>query len=138
KEIEILKELYRITRRYLLLFEPIYEKANNEGKARMAQHGYIKGLYDIAVGLGYNVVEYEMLNNPSNSFNPTGIIIIEKTFMEKESDGVFCDPVSKADIIMQDDSAYCGNSMLMYPIIRGVPCLIEDYAILATKYNDFQ
>lgn len=137
KEIEILKELYRVTKRYLLLFEPIYEMVGNEGKERMQKHGYIKGLYDTAIALGYDVIKYEMLKNASNPLNPTGIIIIEKSVTE-EIENVFCDPVSSGEIVVTDNVIYCEESMLMYPIIKGIPCLLEDNAIFAAKYNDFK
>lgn len=137
KEIQVLKELYRVTRKYLLLFEPIYEKANDEGKKRMLQHGYVKGLYDTAIELGYNVIKYEMLKNPSNPLNPTGIIIIEKPTISSPIDDVFCDPVSRKEVNIKNNIVYCKDSMLMYPIMDGIPCLLEDNAILATKYSDF-
>jgi ubiquinone/menaquinone biosynthesis C-methylase UbiE len=35
----IIKELFRVTRKYLLLLEPAYELANSEAKVRMESHG---------------------------------------------------------------------------------------------------
>lgn len=48
KERELLKELYRVTKRWLVLLEPSYEFANHEQKKRMVYHGYIKGLKEAA------------------------------------------------------------------------------------------
>ena len=55
KEREILTELYRITRKYLVLIEPIYELAGEQGKAHMDKHGYVKNIYKIALELRYKV-----------------------------------------------------------------------------------
>src|SRR5688500_6437781 len=41
KEKEALKELYRVTRKYLVLLEPSFEFASDEARARMKQHGYV-------------------------------------------------------------------------------------------------
>lgn len=45
REEEALKELYRVSNKYLVLIEPCYEIANDEAKKRMDQNGYIRGLY---------------------------------------------------------------------------------------------
>jgi ubiquinone/menaquinone biosynthesis C-methylase UbiE len=42
KEKEALSELYRITKNYLVLFEPCYELASDEAKQRMERNGYVK------------------------------------------------------------------------------------------------
>lgn len=47
KEKEILKELLRISKKYLILFEPSYENNSVEGKKRMERLGYIKGLPEL-------------------------------------------------------------------------------------------
>ena len=57
-ENEALQELYRITKNYLVLFEPIYELANNNSKKHMDKHSYVKSLYSSALELGYKVIEY--------------------------------------------------------------------------------
>ena len=67
KEEEALKELYRITKKYLILLEPAYEFANNQAKARMKKHGYITELYSTAEKLGYNIVEHRLFDYSVNS-----------------------------------------------------------------------
>ncbi|CAM5272174.1 Methyltransferase domain-containing protein OS=Lysinibacillus sphaericus OX=1421 GN=LS41612_21290 PE=4 SV=1 [Lysinibacillus sphaericus] len=44
KELEALKELYRVASKYVVLVEPYYEGANSEAKERMDRLGYIKGI----------------------------------------------------------------------------------------------
>lgn len=139
KEKEILQELYRVTSKYLVLFEPAYELADEESKKRMESHGYITNLYNTALELGYNVKSYELLGVSMNQKNPTGVMVIEKSEVngETKEDTVFCDPISKKILKFVDNVAYCESSMLMYPIILDIPCLIKSNAIIGTKFNDF-
>ena len=60
REEEALKQLYRITRQYLILLEPSYELASEEGKNRMVKHGYIRNLYSKAQELGLEILEYRL------------------------------------------------------------------------------
>lgn len=140
REKEALQELYRITRNYLVLFEPIYELANDRAKKHMDKHGYVKNLYSYAIELGYNVIEYKLIfsDNP-NSQNNTGVIIIEKpadaSVSEKTNIKPAC-PVTKRSLDSISDSYYCRESMLLYPVIDGIPCLLPGNAIIATHYLD--
>lgn len=139
-EKEILQELYRVTARYLILFEPAYELANDEQRKRMKKHGYVTKIYETAMQLGYNVEMFELLEHCSNPLNPTGVMVINKKRSEDKGRGnatILCDPISKQDIIFGNAEIYCNESMLAYPIIKGIPMLIKDNAILATKYNEF-
>lgn len=141
KERELLSELYRITKRYLILFEPLYEFASQEARERMIKYGYITRLYETAVGLGYNIIKHEQLDISLNPLNPMGIIVIEKLgtgkFSHENGENIFCDPVTKDNLEIGEHECYCEASMLVYPIVRGIPCLLKDNAIVATKYREF-
>lgn len=136
KEEEILKELYRAASKYLILFEPAYEFANDVSKERMLQHGYVTNLYETAKHCGYKVIRYDLLGFSLNELNPTGVMVIEKNIEETSKDVFIC-PISKNKLHQVDNVMYCNNSMLMYPIMAGIPCLLEDHALVATKFNNF-
>lgn len=133
KERQLLAELYRITSKYLILFEPIYEFASCEGKKRMEKHGYIRGLKYQAEELGYRIIQYEKLEICQNPLNPTGVLVIEKLVPTEEND--LCDPVSKKELHEFADCYYCQDSMLAYPKIGNIPCLTRQHAVLATKFT---
>ena len=141
QEEKALKELYRITKEYLILFEPIYEFASATSKEHMEKHGYVKGLYETAKKLHMNVVEYKLLfsENPLSP-NNTGVIIIKKdhTDLLASQDGEYlaC-PVTKTSIKKVRENYYSNDGMLLYPIVDSVPCLLPDNAIVATHYMDF-
>ena len=142
REEDALMELYRITKEYLILFEPIYEFATDSSKAHMEKHGYVKGLYETAKRLGMNIIEYKLLfsENPLSP-NNTGVLIIKKEMiddlhLERKGQYLAC-PVTKLPLEKIRRNFYCSESMLLYPVIDSVPCLLPDNAIVATHYLDF-
>lgn len=76
REVEILRELLRIARRKLILFEPCYELATDEGKARMRQHGYVRDLRGHVEELGARVESLAPLQIVNNPLNPTACLVV--------------------------------------------------------------
>lgn len=133
-EMELLQELYRVAKEYVILFEPAYELADEEARKRMRQHGYVTALFDTVKKLRYNVKEYRLLGVCINPLNPTGVMVIKK-----ESDtGVanksmyYC-PITKAPLVKKGNVYYADDALLAYPIMNGVPCLLKEQAVVATK-----
>ena len=135
REREALQELYRITNQYLFLFEPSYEFASEEARERMKKHGYITNLYNTALELNYNIIDYKLLEVCSNPLNPTGVMIIKKERKTTSNNPYLC-PVTHKDMKREEDCFNCKESMLVYPIIKNVPCLFDHKAVIAAKYND--
>ncbi len=135
KEREALEELYRITNKYLILLEPSYEFANEQARNRMIEHGYITQLYSAAKELGYDIAEHRLFDVVSNPLNPTGLLIIEKKEHDKIADPLCC-PITKTDLIRKNNALFSPESLLAYPIIDQIPCLMQQHAIVATKFLD--
>jgi SAM-dependent methyltransferase len=135
KEKELLLELYRITNRYLVLLEPAYELASEEAKNRMISHGYVKGLRKTAEELGYNVIEYRLFDVILSNLNPTGLIIIEKNKEHFSNEIKLACPLTKFKLIKTNDSFFCSDSLMSYPIIGGVPCLLSENGIITSKFE---
>jgi ubiquinone/menaquinone biosynthesis C-methylase UbiE len=142
KEENALKELYRITKKYLILLEPSFEFGNDEAKARMKKHGYVTELYSTAKRLNYKIIEHRLFDYSSNPLNPTGLIIIEKMGTSSNNPNLVC-PISQTELLKYSDSLlYSKESFLAYPIIEGIPCLLKENSILAshllTEYNEYK
>lgn len=135
REEELLNELFRVAKRYVVLVEPIYELSSDEAKKRMELHGYVRGLKATAERLGMKVKQYRLLNSLQTPLNPSGLILIEKTTTESSTEVIYRCPNSGNPMKREDDCFYCPESMLVYPIISGIPCLIDSSAILASKYD---
>ncbi len=132
----ILRELYRVTNKYLVLLEPGYELASEEAKQRMEHHGYCKNLQGIAQQLGYKVIKHELFPSTANPLNPTALTIIEKLHdSETPSDALAC-PKFKTPLKQTGDALYSPEALVAYPIIGGIPCLRIENGILASKYQE--
>lgn len=136
REEEALKELYRITKRYLILLEPDYDRASNIAKERMISNGYITNLNKTIKNLGYNVILDEEFSGSSDKLNPTGIKIIKKIH-EKKSRFFFMCPHSKFPLHRKREIYNNKDAGIIYPIIDGIPCLLSTNAILATHFDEF-
>ncbi len=137
-EAELLRELYRVTNEYLILLEPAYELATPKAKERMERNGYVRGLYQTAIALGYDVLTWELYGKSSNPLNPTGIMIIQKHPQKEAPHNLeYVCPITSAPLELIGNAYYSKESLLAYPVINDVPCLIKDYAIVATKLPNF-
>ncbi len=137
-EAEILQELYRVANEYLILLEPAYELAGEDARQRMEQNGYVRELYKTAKDLGYDVLTWELYGISQNPLNPTGLMIIRKKPKENAPRNIeFACPLTKDRLEPLGNVYYAKNSLLAYPVLNGVPCLISDYAVVATRLADF-
>jgi ubiquinone/menaquinone biosynthesis C-methylase UbiE len=135
REKEALQELYRVAGKYLILLEPAYELASNEAKARMEHHGYVRGLKETAESLGYNVKEYRLFDYIINPLNPTGLLIIEKNSNAASATPQFACPITGGSLEKWGDCYYAAESLMAYPIIGGIPCLLPENGVLASGFN---
>ena len=135
-EKQILQELYRVTKNFLVLFEPDSELAGSEARKRMEIHGYVKNLVGVAKSLGYNVIKNELLQYSLNALNPTSVIVIEKEQNAGDGEPHFCCPITKTKLNDCGDVFFSPQSRLMFPVIQGIPCLLDSQAILGCKYGE--
>lgn len=137
REKEALLEMARVARKYIVCLEPAYDLADSEAKKRMETHGYIKNLYDTALSLGFKIIEHRLFDVYSNPLNPTGLTIIElnQVLDAQPSNPLIC-PITKTEIMLNKGHYFTEKGLLVYPVIDGVPCLLEDNAIIATHYLD--
>jgi len=135
-EMPILKELYRVAGRYLVLLEPGYELAGEDARKRMESHGYCKNLKGVSETLGYQVIEHRLFPVTANLQNPTAITIIQKkTSFEKPSDILVC-PQFKTPLYEKGGMLFSPEALSVYPIVAGIPCLRAENGVFASKYRD--
>jgi len=138
REKEAIEELYRICNKYVVLLEPAYDFATEEGKQRMIKNGYITRLYETVKKLNYKIIEHRPFDVSSNLLNPTGLTIIEKTgnIMTEQNNSPLVCPITKTNLIRKDNALFSPESLLAYPIIKEIPCLTPQNAIVATHFLD--
>lgn len=142
KEKEALQELYRVCKKYLILREPDFENASEEGKKRMKYHGYatIDNLIIEANKLGMKIITKEFLGNVTNILNPSSLIIIEKDddkLKAKQEDLIFTCPISNYPLKRGDNFLYSDVGGYLYPIIKDIPVLIRDKGMLSSHISEF-
>ncbi len=139
REEEALRELYRVTRRWLVLFELDYELGNEETRRRIEEHGYCRDLVGTAKRLGYNVVEHRLLGADVRPSIQVSVLVIEKPDGEESSaTPSFACPRCHQPLVSHRGHYFCTECLTIYPIVNGIPCLLPGNGILATKYLEFQ
>jgi hypothetical protein len=135
KEEQILHELYRVARKYLILLEPGYELAGHEARKRMDRHGYCKNLKETALSNGYDVLEHTLFPVAVNPLNPTALTIIRKEKVADLPFHVLACPKFKTPLMEIGNMMYSPEALVAYPIVGGIPCLRIENGIFASKYQ---
>ncbi|MGQ0429834.1 MAG: methyltransferase domain-containing protein [Gammaproteobacteria bacterium] len=136
RERDAVAELARVARRWLVLLEPAHELAGEEARRRMESHGYVRGLPAAIRNLGLELVEHRRFPVCANPLNPTGLYLvrIDAAAVPAGQFSFRC-PVSGAPLLAGAHAYYAPQSFLAYPVLDGIPCLLESNAILATQYQ---
>lgn len=137
KEKEALQELYRIAKKYIVLLEPDYKNGSEQAKARMTNHGYVRNLADHANDLGYEVITEEAFKIYINELNPTGLTIIKKSAANSSNPSSYICPVTKSKLTDYGHVLFSSEGGLLYPVIDGIPCLMENSATLGLHFGEF-
>lgn len=135
-EKRIIEELYRVTRKYLILLEPGYELATDEAKKRMESHGYCKNLKGTSELLGYEVIEHKLFPFTSNPLNPTAIIIIKKETSASRPNYILACPRFKTPLQKIGGMLFSPEALVVYPVLYDIPCLRIENGIMASKYRE--
>ncbi|OGQ00908.1 MAG: methyltransferase type 11 [Deltaproteobacteria bacterium RBG_19FT_COMBO_60_16] len=132
----ILRELYRVAKKYLVLLEPGYELANDEAKERMDHHGFCRDIPGTACDLGYEVVRHELFPHVYNPLNPTAITIIGKPVDAVSPGHTLACPKYKTPLKVMGGMLFSSEALAVYPVVGGIPCLRVENGILACKYPE--
>jgi uncharacterized protein YbaR (Trm112 family) len=133
----ILAELLRVARQRLVLVEPNYEMASAEGQARMERLGYVIDLPGRLRRLGYAPSRFERCPHNSNPLNEATLIVIDKPASGvRTAAPVFASPISGRRLLSRPDCLYCPEDGHAFPVIAGIPCLLVENSILASKLGE--
>lgn len=134
----ILAELLRVSRRLLILIEPSYEFGSDAQRERMDYHGYVRGLPTVLEKLGAKILKHEPWAHNTSELNKAAIIVAEKTNpgQPHAEDFALASPISGGRVTSCDDGWYCPEDGYLYPVVQGIGNMLQENAILATRYND--
>lgn len=134
REKEAIAELLRVSRRWVVLVEPMYEMASLEARKRMKEHGYATGLRQAAEHCGAKVIQHRLLECTRNPLNPSGLLVLEKQSPSRNGKSIIewsC-PITGAPLIDAGDAFISEDTGLAYPVLRGIPLLRAEHAVVAS------
>ncbi len=136
REKEALEELLRVTRKYIVLLEPSYELGNEETRNRIKDLCYINNLKNTIEELNLDVVKNELFKVTTYN-NNTGITIIKKgeKYKNMGMDTGFVCPYCRTVLHRHEEAYFCPECFNLYPVIRNIPILNINHAILCSKYE---
>jgi SAM-dependent methyltransferase len=136
---EALAELLRVTHRYVVLFEPLYEMADAAAQDRMRFHGYVRRLLSAAKAVDADLVEAKLLDFSPNPQNPSGLIVLargRRSVGNPADGGVsrpgFACPLTFTPLAEAPGCLYSASAGIAYPMMVDVPVLRPEYAVVAT------
>lgn len=136
---ELLTELFRITRRKLVLFEPSYELGSDVARSRMDRLGYIKNIEGVVNDLGGRVIQCNLLENIARVENPTACFVIEPSEVEYHHEDnassellKFSVPGTDYALTFKGDCYHSAETGLGFPVISSIPVLKQENAVLMT------
>jgi SAM-dependent methyltransferase len=142
REKELLKELFRVTKDILILFEPSYELNSPRGKKRMDSLGYIKNIKEYAQELGGEIVDQVKMQTVANPLNPTVCHIINPPSVEPKKspahnpEDVFSLPGTSISLERNVDGYFAPDAGMFFPSIKNIPILRSDNAVYASAFNE--
>lgn len=131
---DALRELFRVTKKYLFLFEPCFERSDYSSKKRMLKHNYIQNLENEVITLGGNILDIKRIKNPANENNPTFCFIVNPPVTSQidcSKKNEFSLPGTENTLTKFENYFYSKDTGLLFPIINGIPILKSDKGILA-------
>jgi hypothetical protein len=133
-EFDILRELWRVARRYLVLIEPDYERGSDDQKRRMESHNYVRGIAGHLSKLPGNLVSYHPFPHNDNPLNAASVFVFEKPPVDAPVSAGYVSPISRSPLIQKDGFLYSKADGFLFPVVKNIPCLQTRMGILASHY----
>ncbi len=135
REKEALVELARITRRWLVLFEPSYELGGNDTRRHIEEFHYVRGLPDAARDAGLEIVRHELLPASMSPRNQTAALILRKPGAPPPAPAQWLGcPLCHAPLTAMKGHLFCAEDGLVFPILDGIPALLPANGVLASHF----
>jgi uncharacterized protein YbaR (Trm112 family) len=135
RELAGVAELARVSRRWVVLFEPSYDLGGPESRRRIEEHGYVRNLRGAAEELGLEVVRHELLEDLTPN-NETAVLVLRKPGEPAARASWLGCPRCNEPLRPTHAHLFCAAEGLVYPVLDGIPCLDPRNAIVASAFAD--
>jgi len=134
REAVILDQIFRVARKFVILFEPCYEESSTPVKERMQRLGYVRGLDQYFAEKKLDVLEKFPMKVVHNELNPTWCWVIKAPSANNEYEitNPYRCPISGESLFYRKDlNVYWSKEGLYgYPCVGGIPILRKKHAIV--------
>lgn len=138
KEKQAIEEMLRVSKKYLILVEPSYELGNEETRKRIDEQCYIKNLEDTLEQIDVDIIEHRLFDIFTYNNNAAITVLKKRNVLNlNEKDIVYACPNCKERLVEHDGNLFCNNCFKIYPIIKDIPVLSEQNAVMCNKYLEF-
>lgn len=113
---------------------------------RVSGRGYVRGLKAAAEQLGAEVLDYRLLDFVSNPLNPSGVLKLRKKTLKTPTNDQTTNtdnniswacPLTGARLERHAEVYYAPDVGIAYPILRGVPLLRPEHAVVASGIETY-
>ncbi len=127
KEMQMISEMCRISKKLVISIEPEFETASKEQQARMSKLGYARNIRSSAMSVGLQLLKVHSMNQNSSTLNKATIFIWQKrSDIQEKSDRMgsieWVDPSTKGSLSLFE-TGLISSEGLFYPKLRDIPFL---------------
>jgi hypothetical protein len=128
---KIVSEIVRVARKFLFIFEPNYETANNEMKNRMRHHGYATNIFaTVRKSSCLEILCEGQLSDSTNKKNLTSYIFARKKGNTPKPKSFLRSPLSELPLIERDNFLAEQDGCFVFPIVGETKCLCAEDGIM--------
>lgn len=131
RELEVLKELARVSKKRVILVEPDFDNSNSEQKSRMQRLSYIGSLEEAIRAAGLALIDKVPLSYNLNPLNCASIYILKPDTEKQTSKELarWVDPIFHSELA-QYEGGLRNVEGLWFPVLKGIPFLRQEDAKL--------
>lgn len=134
REEQILKELYRVSNKYLIIMETSNEFGGKNVQDHIDKHCYVKDISKKCKSMGFNLIREYMSPFYFNEDNRPNIMIFKKNDSTRE-DCLYVSPHNHNNLISSGGNLFDPMDKQVFPVVKGISVFTE--SILCSKYLKF-
>jgi hypothetical protein len=127
---DIIRQMFTIARKMVVILEPNYRDASPEMRARMERHGYARNIWDEAERqAGFELVAEGKFINTANPLNRTSYMILKRTAVGESGPYVPASPLDGTQLSRRPQILLDENNCFCFPVVGDILCLDPEDAI---------
>lgn len=136
-----IRELIRISKRYVILIEASFELGNKYQKRKLFNRNWNLEIIPSIKSNNWNLIKHTLVPYCPDAYHHGAIHIIEKeavdldTSKNKFKNNFFCCPSCKGEIEHVKSFFKCTRCSVVFPSLENIPVFLTDKGIIASKFN---